>query len=328
MIVNRLNALFHPEQYHGWGRNRRFFEGWYFKVVNASEDRAFAFIPGTAVDKKGTGHAFIQVLDGKNLTSSYFTFPRSDFHPQPEKFDIRIAGNRFTAASLELDLPGFSGKLEFSNQKPWPSRWYSPGIMGPYAFVPFMECYHGVLSMDHTVRGELEIKGNGTSFSGGRGYIEKDWGHSFPSAYIWMQTNHFSRPGISFKASVARIPWLWSSFTGFIAGLWLDDRFFPFTTYNGTRLEKCNAGKETVELIFCNERFRLEIFARRDHATALASPIGGLMDGRISESMTSELALILTDLKINRIIFRGNGRNVALEVAGKIGEIMTEPVEQ
>ena len=32
----------------------------------------------------------------------------------------------------------------------WPVKVTSPGAMGPYAFVPFMECYHGVVSMDHT----------------------------------------------------------------------------------------------------------------------------------------------------------------------------------
>jgi tocopherol cyclase len=326
-LLNRLNALFHPEQYHGWGRNRRFFEGWYFKVVNAAEDRAFAFIPGTAMDKEGKGHAFIQVLDGKDQTSSYFTFPRSEFNSLPGIFDIRIGGSRFTTAAVELDLPGYSGKLEFEELKPWPSRWFSPGIMGPYAFVPFMECYHGVLSMDHIIRGGLDIQGKHTDFTSGRGYTEKDWGHSFPSAYIWMQTNHFGSPGISFKASVARIPWLGTSFTGFIAGLWLHEHLFQFTTYNGTKLEKSFADTGRVELVLGNPFFRVEIIVRRNESATLASPVGGLMEGRISESMTSGLWLRLTDIRNNRILFEDTGRNVALEVAGKIEEIMTEPVK-
>jgi hypothetical protein len=323
MLLNRFNALFHPEQYHGWGRNRRFFEGWYFKVINPSEDQAFAFIPGIAMDKTGKGHAFVQVLDGKTRTSSYFTFPKPEFYALPGKFDIRIAGNRFTADSMELDLTGFRGKLEFVDLKPWPSRWYSPGIMGPYAFVPFMECYHEVLSMDHLINGELEIHGKKTDFTGGRGYMEKDWGHSFPSAYIWMQTNHFSRPGIAFKASVARIPWLRSSFTGFIAGLWLNDRLYPFTTYNGTKLEKSFADTEKAELVFSNPSTRLEVLVNRDKAAALASPVGGMMDGRISESMTAGLWLRMTDKKKNRILLEDTGRNVALEVAGNVKEIIT-----
>ena len=320
-LLNRVHALFHPDQFHGWGRKRRYFEGWYYKVINRQEDKAFAFIPGIAMNDTGQKHTFIQVLDGIQRTSEYHSFPAGDFKPHPGKMDIRIAKNRFTNDFIELDLPGIRGKLRFTGHVPWPVRWYSPGIMGPYAFVPFMECYHGILSMDHQISGELVIQNRTIDFTGGRGYMEKDWGHSFPSAYIWMQTNHFTEQGVSFKASVARIPWIGSSFTGFIAGLYDGRRLYRFTTYNGTKLEKSLAGKDTVELVFRNANFRLEILASRDHATELASPVGGLMEGRISESMTSELELSMTDLQNNRNIFRDKGRNVAMEVAGKIEEI-------
>ena len=43
-----------------------------------------------------------------------------------------------------------------------------------------MECYHGIVSMDHTVNGLIEINNEKIDFSEGRGYIEKDWGRSFP----------------------------------------------------------------------------------------------------------------------------------------------------
>jgi tocopherol cyclase len=322
IILNRLNALFHPEQYHGWGRTRRFFEGWYFKVVNREEDQAFAFIPGIAMNDKGERHAFVQVLDGKKLTSEYHSFPEAAFHPADGRFDIEIAGNRFNDEKILLDLPGIRGELNFRDHVKWPDRWYSPGIMGPFAFVPFMECYHGVLSMYHAVEGTLHIDDHDIDFSGGLGYSEKDWGHSFPSAYIWMQTNHFSRPDISLKVSVAKIPWLKASFTGFIAGLWCNNRFFTFTTYNGSRLVKVEADREKAELVVENRSFRLEIMAWRNDATALASPIAGFMEGRISESMTSVFELRLTDVKNGEVLLDDNGRNVALEVAGKIEEIM------
>lgn len=61
--------------------------------------------------------------------------------------------------------------------------------------------------------------------------------------------------------------------------------------------------------------------ASRNNATALASPIRGLMDGRIEESMTSILEVKLVDLKSNQQIFHDFGRNAGLEVAGNIKEI-------
>ena len=63
-------------------------------------------------------------------------------------------------------------------------------------------------------------------FTGGRGYTEKDWGHSFPIGYVWMQSNHFSKPEISFKCSIAKIPFKIFSFNGFIAGLWLKKKTY------------------------------------------------------------------------------------------------------
>ena len=41
-----------------------------------------------------------------------------------------------------LDLPNIKGKISFGDLFRWPSNLFSPGIMGPYSFVPFMECYH------------------------------------------------------------------------------------------------------------------------------------------------------------------------------------------
>ncbi|MDG1347413.1 MAG: hypothetical protein P8I94_04000 [Emcibacteraceae bacterium] len=53
MIRKRLKALFNPERYHGWGRKKRYFEGWYFKIVNAEQDKSFAFIPGIVMGENG-----------------------------------------------------------------------------------------------------------------------------------------------------------------------------------------------------------------------------------------------------------------------------------
>ncbi len=321
-MIKKLQALFHPEQFQGWGRTRRYFEGWYFKVVNEDESKAFAFIPGIAMDNNGLKQAFIQVLDGKKRTAEYHKFDAFDFKPQSGKFEINIANNFFSGNSIQLDLPTVNGKLNFSNPVPWTNKWYSPGIMGPYTFVPFMECYHGILSMDHVVNGELNILGETIDFSNGKGYMEKDWGHSFPSAYFWMQTNHFSQPGISLKASVANIPWLGNSFVGCIAGIWLNNELIQFTSYNGTKIIKSFADKTKVELVLENKNFRLEILAHREAYTQLAAPIMGLMDGRIEESMTSEIDVVLVNKRINSTILNDTGRNAGLEVAGNIEEII------
>lgn len=321
-MFNKVHAFFNPEQYHGWGKRRNYFEGWYFKVISADERHAYAFIPGIAMDTAGNKHSFIQVLDGKKKTAVYHKFSATAFIPAPKKFHLTVENNLFSANSVSLDLPQINGHLQFSGNVGWPKPWYSPGIMGPFSFVPFMECYHGIVSMDHSISGSLHIGENEIDFTNGRGYMEKDWGHSFPSAYFWMQSNHFSEPGISLKCSVAKIPWVRSSFVGFIAGVWLRDRLIRFTTYNRTVLKKSFADERIVEIVLENKNYLLEILALRDTSTELASPIRGFMEGRIEESMTTILEVKLTDKKNKTVLLHDKGRNAGLEVAGNIKEIL------
>jgi len=322
MIIKKIRGVFHPEQFQGWAKDRNYFEGWYFKVVNEDETRAFAFIPGIAIKSSNEKHAFIQILDGKKRTTHYHKFEFETFKPDSNQFKIAIGNNHFSEQGLQLNLPGLNANLQFSGNVPWPNQWYSPGIMGPYTFLPMMECYHGIVSMDHSITGQIDVDGEVLDFRNGRGYIEKDWGKSFPSAYLWIQTNHFSQAGISLKVSVAKIPYLGYSFVGFIAGVWLGDQLIQFTTYNRSVLRKSLIDTEKVELVMENKKFRLEIFARRELGTPLASPIQGMMDGRIEESMNARIEVNLIERKSGLSIFNAVGRNAGLEVAGKIEEIL------
>lgn len=322
MIQKKLKALFNAEQYHGWGKTKRYFEGWYFKILTADEQHIFAFIFGVAMDKMGNRQSFVHVLNGKTLETAYYKYPFDQFIPQPGKFNIWLANNFFSQHKISLDLPNIKGDLEFQNLTPWSNPWYSPNIMGPFSFLPFMQCYHGILSMNHTIKGKLEINGQLIDFTGGRGYIEKDWGRSFPSGYIWMQTNHFSEPNISLKSSVAKIPYLGVSFIGYIAGIWLYDQLLEFTIYNGTKLCQSSADEQQVNLVYENRKHRLEILAHRQAGATLAYPIADFIGSKIEETMTASIKVQLTDNISKKIILEDTGRNAGLNVAGNVSEVM------
>ncbi len=46
--------------------------------------------------------------------------------------------------------------------------------MGWYRFLPFMECYHGVISLTHNLKGKIIVDNKIFAFENGKGYIEKD----------------------------------------------------------------------------------------------------------------------------------------------------------
>ena len=194
--------------------------------------------------------------------------------------------------------------------------------MGPYAFAPFMECYHGVLGLDHAVRGSLIMNGETVNFDGGRGYIEKDWGQAFPQAWIWGQSNHFEQPGTSVTISVATIPWLGKSFRGFIIGLWHERQLYRFTKYNGAKITSLRLTDEHVILHTVNRTHRLELEAARSEGGLLHAPYRSEMLQRVTESLTATIAVKLIELKSERVIFEGMGRHAGLEINGEIQQIL------
>jgi tocopherol cyclase len=330
-ILNRWRATWNPDMYHGWGRKRSYFEGWYFKIVDPTEGYALAFIPGISMGKDGKSHAFIQTMDGKKCATTYERFDASDFQAHKKHFHLQISDNQFSTNKIKINLPNIKGELSFENIATWPKMLGAPGIMGWFSFAPFMECYHGVVSLDHSLKGSLNVNGEEIDFTNGRGYIEKDWGFSFPKGYIWMQTNHFDTqsPAVgvggltsySLIASVANIPWLGSSFIGYIVGFWFQNKLYRFATYTGARMTAQLDGNH-IRLAFKDSKNRLEIDAVKSGTGTLISPIKGEMTGKINESL--QAIINIRFFEKDKLIFEGAGRNAGLEAAGDVDILLTD----
>jgi len=325
-MINYIRSLWRPAVYHGKGKKANYFEGWFYKVVDEAKVNVYAFIPGVILGEDS--HAFIQILDGQTHQSSYLRFPIANFRAAKNKFEIQIGNNIFTSNFMDLNIDSpksnVKGKLIFTNLKPWPVRLFSPGIMGCYAFVPFMECFHGVISLDHQIEGNLSINEQQIDFRRGRGYIEKDWGKSFPSSYIWIQSNHFDQKGVSLVASVAKIPWLTSSFRGFIIGLLIDGKLYKFTTYTGAKIKYLNLSNYHVKLEINDKKFKLKIEAQRKEGGLLLAPYKMTIFKKVSETLSSQVKVDLYEQNKNRevLIFSGEGKPAALDANGKLEEII------
>jgi hypothetical protein len=334
--VPDLRGIWKPALYHGRGKRPPFFEGWYFKLVDASEQHRYAVIPGIFIGREpGASHAFVQTLDGATGRTAYHRYPFEALQAARDEFDIQVGPNHFRSDRIELDIDRpegrMSGELCFAGGTPWPVTLTSPGIMGPYAFAPFMECYHGVLSFDHSIAGQLTVDGAAHDFSGGRGYVEKDWGQAFPKAWIWTQSNHFGEAaaGTCLTASVAIIPWLRGAFPGFIVGLRHGGQLYRFATYTGAATERLDLTDTHVTWQMTgragprNTPHRLEIAAWRAEGGLLHSPERAVMLQRVLESLTARLdvRLLAVSSGQEQVIFEGTGRHAGLEIVGPIDEI-------
>jgi len=328
-MYGKLKRIWNPEFYHGDGMKNNFFEGWYFKSVSDKHDNILAIIPGIFIDKnKIKSHAFIQFLDGKTGKSHFLNFKISEFSYNSNNFDIGIGDSKFSLNGIEINIKrkGFEayGSLTFKKIVPWPISFLSPGAMGWYSFVPFMQCNHGVLSFNHSVTGKVLINNELFIFTKDKGYIEKDWGKSFPSSYVWMQSNSFANPTVSLCLSVAKIPWLLSSFTGYLGALFVEDKLYRFTTYTGAKIREFTIDESVIKLMLEDKNYILEVVSKRSHGGELLAPDSKEMGRRIVESLNSEIKIKLTKKIRNnlRVILEDIGRNAGLEIVGNVKELI------
>jgi tocopherol cyclase len=173
-----MTKIWKPEVFQGRGKKKDYFEGWYFKSVSKDEETAYAIIAGLSLTKNpNDSHAFVMLMDARNKTLHYHQYPLSSFLADREKFEIKIDKNSFNLNSIILDIDDGQTKIKahmkFENIIPWPVNRFSPGVMGIYAFIPFLECYHGVLSLNHSISGYVKINGKKNDFTGGKVILKK-----------------------------------------------------------------------------------------------------------------------------------------------------------
>ncbi|MEM6396041.1 MAG: tocopherol cyclase family protein [Bacteroidota bacterium] len=342
----RAGAAQHPERWHGWGKRRNYFEGWYCKLVVPDLDLAYAFIPGLSLEPDGSGHAFLQVLDGARSRVAYHKYELADFVPADDTFDLKIGPHRFWDEGAEIHLPNLNAFVLFKTCKRWPRSPLAPGVMGWYGFVPGMECYHGLVSAHHQLSGWLEDDRGRHDLQDGIGYMEKDWGSSFPAAWVWLQSNHLTDfPGrASLMASVARIPWRGAHFRGFLCTWLWEDELQIFTTWNNSKHE-VHFGDGFVDLHFRRSersskvsilaqaladrdagsersaKTELKIRAYPASGGNLVSPTPSGMAGKINESLKATLDI--TYLINGQVAYTGQAEWAGLEVSERAQEILT-----
>jgi tocopherol cyclase len=316
-----FKKLKYPEYYQGNKKKDNYFEGWYYKFVSKDQSYTVAFIPGVSL-AKDDAHAFIQVFISHKIGSDvdlktfYFRFDMKDFSYSHDEFWVRIGKNYFSKEKIEISLMSeqieLSGRIGLYELTPLKRTILMPNIMGVFGYFNFMECYHGVVSMNHTLNGNLRINNKSVVFNTGKGYIEKDWGRSFPRAYVWMQSNHFKDPNTSFLFSYADIPFLGFYFKGLIINLVIKNREYRFATYNGSRVKIEEIKDGFVSYIIKKGPYLLEIEGTSITHIGLAAPKNGKMIEQIKEGLSGIIHIKL--FKRKKLILEDTGLHAGIEI--------------
>lgn len=311
-----------PILYQLKNKGGKYFEGWYFKQVALDSKSSICIIPGITKDKYDT-HAFIQSIININnksksrLETHYHKFSIEEFKYNEDPFSLRIGKNTFSSDKMELELSdneySLHGKISFSEFTKINTSLISPNIMGYYAYFPFMECYHGIVSMSHNLDGYLIYNKEIINFCCGKGYIEKDWGTSFPNEYVWFQSNNFKGSDASIMCSIARVPFLGTSFQGFICNLSLRGQEYRFASYNHSKLLKLSYTGNCVDITLTRSNLKLEAHAKMFDRGKLKAPKKGAMNTTVKEGLNGVVDIKLIEMS-GVILFEGVGNPCGIEL--------------
>lgn len=314
--------VFKQETFQGNLSKMQYFEGWYFKHVSSDLEHVYSFIPGISLSDENP-HAFIQIINGVSGESRYIQYSLNDFSWNNKGLYIKLGNSLFTDGHIYLDIKDgstdISGKISYKDVVKFPKSILSPGIMGWYSYVPYMECKHCIVSITHGLCGKMAIDGEEIDFMDGKGYIEKDWGTSFPKEWLWLHSNTFIKSNASLTISIANIPWLRRYFIGFIAFLYIDEKIYKFASYNKSRITKLLRDDDVIYISIENHSYKIDIRVVTRKSGQLIAPAKGNMVRKIKESIDSELTVRLSD-KQGSIIYEDAGRRAGLEVIETIFE--------
>ena len=247
---------------------RSYFCGWYFRCQ--SDRQTLAVIPSIHKTRESKYCAIQLITDTQSF---HVPFPYSVFQKQDKQ--ICIAGNRFGKEGITLDIQTpelrANGSVSFGQ---FTSIKYD--IMGPFRYVPFMQCRHSVFSMRHSVDGTIFINETPYVFQNAIGYMEGDRGYSFPRKYVWTQC---SFPSGALMLSIAEIPFGGFHFTGVIGIVHLRGKEYRLATYLGAKAVKIEAG----EIIVRQGCFSLTVTPQEQSGHPLRAPVSGAMVRTIHE---------------------------------------------
>lgn len=257
------------------GSVKNHFEGWYFK--HQIGELVFSFIVSFQVDKQGKESAYVQFITKEGSFGQ--SFPMEDCYVNTETFYMKIGNNRFGREGCRVSMA--SEQMEVAcNVKYGPFTEVKPDIMGPFQRIPKMECKHTIISMTHEIRGFVDINGEATELSGGRGYIEGDRGKSFPKSYMWSQCNFKYKGDHSIMLACGEVPAIIGHFQGIICQILYRGKEYRLATYLGAKIIQ----KTDKSIGIKQGKMQVFIIALENQGHTLKAPVDGALKRFVYEN--------------------------------------------
>ena len=308
------------EFFYGSLKKKKYFERWHIYLIDALGQNRLNVMVGILIEDKEK-YAFIQVSSNIPQLNHMIKYPAEVF--SYTKDHIVIENNILSREYIELDINEerftLKGKVIFSGGKQLETKFWKPGLMGPFKLLPFLNSYHEVLSLSHILMGELTFNDRIMSFDEGRGALDKDWGRNFPNVWVWLQCNHFQKHDAALMTGVARMPILGNYYTAFAVPFYFNDKIEVYANYTGAHITKLYRHKGYIHLVITEKSkvIDLKIFGEED-VPLTTSPMSQVVKD-VYESLDVKVEIKVT--QGGRIVFEDIGECAHLKMGGNTSKL-------
>lgn len=297
--------------------NQPYFEGYYFKFINKQKEIVI-LIAGISISKSEK-YSFIQVASNYSEKVSFFKFPLSELTAAENDFEFRIGKNLFSQNRIRFDLGDIKGEITLVDNVNWKRSFLNPNIMGLLSFIPRVECKHDVITIKTEVQGEINLPDHKIQFNNGDGYIEKNWGSSFPKKYMWLHANQFNNKELSLQFAIAKPKWLFLRPQVYI-GYVMNGKLIHFATHR-LSLVKIQTHKSHTLVKIRKLRHTILIKIKNQSPVNLIGPKKGDLKSNVHEFLNSNIELIIIEKKLfgkNKEIIRDSSALSTTEMHNEI----------
>lgn len=271
-----------------------YFEGYYFKFINDRKE-VVILIAGISISSTEK-YSFIQVASNYEEDVVLYKFPLTDLKYSEDSFNFKIGNNEFGRNKISISVDDISAEIQLKNGIQWKRSFINPNIMGFLSFVPRVECKHDVITIDTEVTGYIELAKHKIAFKKGDGYIEKNWGSSFPKNYMWLHANQFKNSQLSVQFALAKPKWLFLRPQVYI-GYVMNGKIIHYGTHR-LSLVRARSDKDCILITINKLNYKILIKVWNNSPVNLIGPKKGVLKSKIAEYLNSNVQLTVMKKKL------------------------------
>jgi len=280
-----------PTTLRGNLERNKYFEGWFQKIYSKEYNASFVIIYGYATRNTEDRLGFIQILIPKKAPKIIY-FNRNEISCDSEQHIVRMGENLLTTEIIQINTKDLTIQLKLMNNQV--KRTFK-NSMGYSYFLPNLPCYHSVLNTGHQVTGEIQQKDIRYVLNNDRGYLEKNWGTSFPESYIWLHAVDPHDSKVSMLFSLAEIKWIGKKFIKHVGHFHYDNKQIDLRSLMNFVFSNPKSSKDKYEIRMISKTIQLDILIVFGDKVLLKGPQEGVLSSDIIHYIDADIHIRLSE---------------------------------